>query len=742
MNFDKLEAAMSGRSVTNGWDAVCALSAAELNAVCFQQYLQEGPTSPATPLRLIFQAGTDFWLLDLTLGPPEISFTADHSARQCQAKMFLLRGQLLTFDPERQVIMSALHVTPNESWLDGTVNLAGVTGEVNQLGRVVLDLASGAYRPQVEGIEPDSIVATEIGTAVQTFFANNRTEYTLGVLAESEVPASLQPTSFEFLTQPAPGGQGDGCLLLLIRTDGSGGTVGQLDPYPIPSGDTAALIVSNRTIFAGLLPAPLTAQFANLGTKFKAVRQDNGLWSVVGEGGEIKLGVVGIDEGGGEFNKGYQTYSSDKKNHEKDVNIPADSFTVSVGEGGNILAAWSQTWDQEFTSWNFDTYDGWTAINKSPKVKASYKLSAPAAVDPATDVVTFSGTPDVSFRPVKKPSWWDELNGTAISDQFVKLLTKDLKKVFAGLQIPGVDTFALANLLFPSQHLLSLTRAALPGDLLLAGQLATPLQVAPALAELKPGGTQQFTAADSGGRPVNVLWEIKPPLGSISGAGLYTAPDSISQPQVVVVTAVDRSDASLIGSAMVMVYESPAAAGLSISPAEQMLTAGQSCNLLVTDEAGQPVDAVCSLSPAAGTLTQGWTSGAWSYTAPPSVAEAAAVTVNAVMKDDPSRRGTATINLLPTAQVTLTPSDASITAGQSLQLTAAASGLDEFTWVVFPTGAGEVQRDPADGSRATYTAPASVPSPLTVMIAAYAIDDAAGIGLARVAVSPGSPHPS
>jgi hypothetical protein len=736
MNFDELEAAMSGRTVTNGWDAVCALSAAQLNAVCFQQYLQEGPTSPATPLRLIFQAGTDFWLLDLTLGPPEISFTADRSTRQCQLKMFLLRGHLLTFDPARQLIKTALRVMPNESWLEGKVDLGGVTGEVSRVGRVVLDLAGGTYRPQVKGVEPDSVLATELGVAVQTFFANNRAEYTLGMLAESEVPTSLQPTSFEFLTQPAPGGQGDGCLLLLIRTDSPGGTVEPLDPYPIPSGDTASLLVSNRVVFSGLLPAQLEAQFTNLGTQFKGALLGNGLWMALGKGGEIRLGVVGVNKGGGEFHKGYESYSSDKKNRQQEVNIPTDGFAVSVGEGNTILAEWSHTWDQDFTRWNFDLNDGWWAINKSVKVTASYKLTSGAVVDATTDIVTFPDTGNASFRPVKKPSEWEKLNGTDLVNQFTGLLTDYLRSVFAGLHIPGVNTFALANLLFPSRHALSLTQAGLPGDLLLTGQLNTPLWVEPALANLKPGDTLQFTAT-SISRPLNVLWEIKPPLGSISASGLYTAPDSISQPEVVVISAIERDDASQIGSAMVMVFEPPPAAGLSVSPAEQMLTAGQSSNLLVTDETGQPVDAVCGLSAgAAGTLTQGWTTGAWVYTAPANVEQAATVTVSAALKGNPSRQGAANINLLPTAQVTLSPSDASITAGQSLQLTAASSGLDEFTWLVFPAAAGEVKRDPADGARATYTAPASVPSPLTVMIAAYAVGDAAGIGLARVAVAP------
>ena len=67
MESDEIKTAMDGQSVTQGWDAIAAYNATQVTSVFFQQYLQEGPTNPALPVRVILNTqGSDFWLLDLT----------------------------------------------------------------------------------------------------------------------------------------------------------------------------------------------------------------------------------------------------------------------------------------------------------------------------------------------------------------------------------------------------------------------------------------------------------------------------------------------------------------------------------------------------------------------------------------------------------------------------------------------------------------------------------------------------
>jgi Bacterial Ig domain len=65
-----------------------------------------------------------------------------------------------------------------------------------------------------------------------------------------------------------------------------------------------------------------------------------------------------------------------------------------------------------------------------------------------------------------------------------------------------------------------------------------PAVVSPAQITLQPSQAQQFTASVKGGTG-SVQWSISPNLGSITPSGQYTAPNAISQEQVVILTASD-----------------------------------------------------------------------------------------------------------------------------------------------------------------------------------------------------------
>jgi hypothetical protein len=732
MDSASIISAMSGQSATNGWDAICALDAQLVNSIFFQQYLQDGPTNPATPLQVILQGeDTSFWILDLVAGPPGVTFPGDLNLQQVQVTMFLVRGALIEFDPNQLVIKNAILVEPNESWVTGALNFGQVTGQGTTLGQIFVDLGSGAYQPLVKGVDPDSVLAREIGTALQTFFADNATRYPLGILMETGVPACLQPTKFDFVTQPAPGSTtGDGCVLLLIQTNGSGGAVGQLDPYPIPSEEAVALIVSNQVIFNQLLPWALTAEFKPLGTNFTG-QSVNGVWQTSGNGGSINAGRVDGDSDLTAYWTQDERYGS-----ETPVVVPISTFTISSQPTG-LNASWQYSWTQ---GWGYlpaghSAYPDWDTIRMS----LSCQFTAPAAVDQTTDIVSFGGRPatNVSYQ---KSSILDDIFGNgseadAAGDIISKAVGAALNQLFSAFQLPAINTFALGNLLFPNRHAIALQNVSLPCDLLLTGQMQQPLTVSPPTVDLEPGQTQQFTAMSAGQPVTTVLWELKPTLGSITSSGLYTAPGSVARAEVVVVTAISQSDASLVGSAMVLVYRPVPATGLVVSPANLILTPGQSFELFVTDDNGSPVAATCTLSPSLGQITQGLGTGQWTYTAPSSITEATSVTATATGIADPSQTGTGTVNLTPTEEIQITPASATVEVGHSLQLQATSADLTDYSWQIFPYGVGGITPDESDDSQATYTAPASVASSNTeVAVVAYSLGDSVGIGLARITV--------
>ena len=86
---------------------------------------------------------------------------------------------------------------------------------------------------------------------------------------------------------------------------------------------------------------------------------------------------------------------------------------------------------------------------------------------------------------------------------------------------------------------------------------AATLNVNPAFISLGASQTQQFSALSSGGLggggPVSAQWSISPAVGSISAAGLYTAPSSVSSQQSIKVTATGA-----VGTASAMLTLMPA----------------------------------------------------------------------------------------------------------------------------------------------------------------------------------------
>ena len=82
---------------------------------------------------------------------------------------------------------------------------------------------------------------------------------------------------------------------------------------------------------------------------------------------------------------------------------------------------------------------------------------------------------------------------------------------------------------------------------------ATPVSVAltPSSVTLAPSQTQAFTATVTNASNTAVTWSLSPSVGSISVAGLYTAPASIASEQTITVTATSVADATKSASASV-----------------------------------------------------------------------------------------------------------------------------------------------------------------------------------------------
>jgi serine protease len=93
---------------------------------------------------------------------------------------------------------------------------------------------------------------------------------------------------------------------------------------------------------------------------------------------------------------------------------------------------------------------------------------------------------------------------------------------------------------------------------------ATPVTVTvtPSSVSLKAGGTQAFSAAVTNTSNMAVTWQVNgvtggdSTVGTISAAGMYTAPSTISSTLTATITAISDADASRTGSAQVTVSSS------------------------------------------------------------------------------------------------------------------------------------------------------------------------------------------
>jgi serine protease len=93
---------------------------------------------------------------------------------------------------------------------------------------------------------------------------------------------------------------------------------------------------------------------------------------------------------------------------------------------------------------------------------------------------------------------------------------------------------------------------------------ATPVTVTvtPSSMSLKAGGTQAFSAAVTNTSNMAVTWQVNgvtggdSTVGTISAAGMYTAPSTISSTLTATITAISDADASRTGSAQVTVSSS------------------------------------------------------------------------------------------------------------------------------------------------------------------------------------------
>jgi hypothetical protein len=734
---------MQGLTITNGWDVVNALQADALNQILAQQYVtktSQGQSLPAINEQVEIGstfAGTIYaQMVNVVLGAPLISFSPQLEAQQAYLTFPFVSGtvNVLQEDGGLYVVSSSQIILPEDGFIvQGTVPLSQVTGTVTDGTDITLDIANASDFTAQLGLPAGS--ETPLGQALQAFLKNNMESlsYNLGTIITSPNGTQLVPQSFKFATQfDAAVTDDPGRLLVFIATEfnpdgGTGTSVSSSVPDLVPQGYTTSLVVSSNVLFPGILEPYLASGLSSLNPVVTS-QQENSQSAYSLEVatdslnlGEVQATISTYPPVGSVNYSGYTSGLLGNIAHEESVVVPAQS--VAIKSSNNVVSIeldlqWSQSFVSQVTTSNPSTGSHTSYTQFTDNLSSTISGQGTASVDPSTNIITFtSPMPTISLN--------DDDNWTTDSASDVeKTLEDGVSKAYGpafDISVVEINAFSVTNLLFGATQTVSLSKAAVPGDLILFGNLATPdLAVTPLQALLTPGQTEQLNVTLDGQGTTAVTWHLSPNLGSVDASNLYTAPAKVSKPTQVVLAATSTADPTQVASALVTLVP----AGVYLTPYITLLAAQQMASFLAVVDGAASDTLDWSISPAVGSIdAQG------NYTPPSTVTETQAVTVTATDASNSAVTGSATIILLAQSPTGLgvSPNATTVNLGQTqtFQATQGGSPTTDVTWSLYPE-VGSID------STGTYTAPASVEGVQGVMVLATSTTDASVTGSAIV----------
>ena len=265
------------------------------------------------------------------------------------------------------------------------------------------------------------------------------------------------------------------------------------------------------------------------------------------------------------------------------------------------------------------------------------------------------------------------------------------------------------------------------------------VSLSPNSAKVATGSHLQFTASVTGTANTAITWTLSgqgcngATCGTITAAGLYTAPAAIPNPAAVIVTATSQADTTKSAQATVTVV---AAVAVSISPTSANVVAGAQRQFTATVTGTANTAVTWSLSgagcsgAACGTITS-----AGLYTTPVSVPSPPTVTVTTTSQADATKSASATVTVLAPVAVSVSPTSANVVTGKQQQFTATVTGTANtaVTWSVSGTGCNGAACGTIT-SAGLYTAPGTIPSPATVTVKATSQADNTKSALATVTI--------
>lgn len=262
--------------------------------------------------------------------------------------------------------------------------------------------------------------------------------------------------------------------------------------------------------------------------------------------------------------------------------------------------------------------------------------------------------------------------------------------------------------------------------------------------QLLAGASQPFSATVVGPANTNVTWSVggiscSGNCGTITQAGVYTAPALLTSVLSATITATSQATPS--ASASVTVQLNPVVA-IAMGPFNPQMAPGTSQQLSakVTDSVIQSVQWTVSGASCAGPSC-GTISPSGLYTAPAGLLTTMNVTVKATAVADSSKFATAIIAVGPIVVMTVSPTPLSLSVGAGQQYSVSITGAANtaVNWSVTGAGCSGLTCGmvaPISGNTALYNAPAAIPSPANVNVTATLVSDPSKSGSAVATIVP------
>jgi hypothetical protein len=495
--IDDLVNLMKGNASTDQWDVVCSYSVNQLNQFLSAQYdanllakdvkISTQVQDPITddPLDILF---------DLHFASPSLSFIAGR-AGYATLTMTLIEGSTYTLTIQGGVT-KVVPIPGNKYSIQATVPLAAMKGDTvfmtsnvitfgdenNETAHIVLHFQNEKgttfqLAPQATGSDNFPLNSWLTWT-LQNYFQTQVSEIDYALTSVNNTkPADgtvvLTPKSFVFTSS---GDEDDGILSLYIQTDREGSLPGNPDPsfkpggletLPVPSGQSASIILSYDLLTRGFLKPQLEKQ----GFQVAFITTTDGINVQL----KSDLSLVA------DASNGHVAFSAWDF---EGLNISLNSFPLTMlFKDSNLQLQWqgstTSNWSEASggggrTNYNFGAVDITITLNKPAIPLGTLSDQELTLANIQLGRADFS----VTTSP-HSCSFWDRMNGCLETPPPFYTQNMQLQIPAINLRLPDLDFFATTNLLSPGQQVIAIdtkTGVKTPCDFLIVGNISKKSQ--------------------------------------------------------------------------------------------------------------------------------------------------------------------------------------------------------------------------------------------------------------------------